>query len=258
MTPSFRAATFDIDGTILDRNPNFRFPPDGHLILDGQMVKINPTFVPTDDTLVNLREAVGSINPATGFPVGRDHDYQCRVMHEISFAEHLRLQFEDVLDHISVDQCIELAALTMVPKPGARTLMRKLTRHNVVPVFATNGADLIAHSVLCRFFGDILGTPSLVANKIVDGKFRELHGENGLDKDIVVRNLGNVVLFAGDSGRGDGPGAKATAELGGHVLAVGHQGPGSLYHYCQKNLPVGTWSALTSYRRGGRRRYKAA
>ncbi len=252
-----RTAAYDVDDTVLDPRHEF-CAPSGSLVLAGKSIRINPTFKPTGDTIINLREAVGSINPATGLPWGRDWDYQCKVTRELSFEQHLQLQYEDVLDRLTIAQAIELAVLTMRPKPGARSLMRKLLQwHKIESVFVTNGADLIAAGVLTHFFGDILGAPKIIANRIVNGrKFEALHGADGLEKHTVIRELKEVVLFAGDSARGDGLAALETVKMGGKVIAVGrgHECEGSLAHFCKNQLHPRSWSYVArSFNR--RRRY---
>jgi hypothetical protein len=247
-------AGFDIDDTSLEQNPNFTADgeKDGRqfVVLCGSEVFINDTFKPSGDTLVNLREAFGSTDPATGELWGRIWDNQCKLSGELTFEEHLRLQFEDVFRAISLEQAIEFAKLTLKPKKGFANFLKFLQSKGVTPVFITNGADLIAEPVIKHFFADVLNQlpqPTIYANKLIGDQLKGLHGSVGLAKGEVVKGLGDVLFFFGDSGGGDGPGAQAVHDAGGHVFTLGGKGPSSLFAFSSKNLNTGQWTHLNDY-----------
>jgi hypothetical protein len=244
-------ATFDVDDTVLEANPDFH--PDytqagvRYVLLGGMAEALNPEFVQTGDTLVNLREAFGSRDPNTGEPLGRLWDRQCKLTGKLTFEEHLRRQFEDVLGRISVEQAIEFACRVMRPKKNVIPFLQGLHERGIVPIFVTNGADAIALPVLMHFFGNTIANIRCYANVLQDGKFRGLHGKCGVAKGELVLRLHNVRFFFGDSHGGDGPGAQAVWEAGGHVFALGHDGPGSLHAYCQKYFGNERWTFLPDY-----------
>jgi hypothetical protein len=248
--PGYKAGA-DVDDTALEANPDFKpdYISDGisFVYLCGQPVALNPEFVPTGDICINLREAVGTRDTITGEPFGRMWDRECKVHKRLSFAAHLKLQFEDVLQHITLEQAVELAILTVRPKPGAVKFMAGLVERGVTMVFITNGADAISGPVLKHFFGKVLGKIHLYANILRDGKFRGLYGEVGVAKGEVVLRLRNVQFFLGDSHGGDGPGAQAVWNDGGYVFAVGHDGESSLNEYCVENFGKERWSFLVDY-----------
>jgi hypothetical protein len=241
----------DIDDTSLEENPDFKpdFLRDGHafVILCGAEVQINDTFVPTGDTLVNLREAFGSVHPDTNELWGRIWDRQCKVTKELTFEEHIRLQFEDAFKRVSVAQAIEFAQRTLRPKKGFGAFLGFLQANGVTPIFITNGADLIAERVMKHFFSDVLPNPVIHANKLVGDQVLGLHGAVGVAKDQVVRELGNVLFFVGDSRSGDGPGAKAVHDRNGHVFSLSGKGTGSLYSLAVETFKNGSWTHLDDY-----------
>jgi phosphoserine phosphatase len=241
----------DIDDTSLEKNPDFApdFHRDGHafVVLCGAEVRINDTFVPTGDTLVNLREAFGSVNPETGELWGRIWDRQCKDTKELTFEEHLRLQFEDAFKRVSVEQAIEFAQRTLRPKKGFSEFLTSLQESGVTPIFITNGADLIAGPVMQHFFHDVLPAPVIHANKLVGDQLIGLHGSVGVAKDQVVRELGNVLFFFGDSRSGDGPGAKAVHDRGGHVFTLSGKGAGTLYSLADETFERNSWTHLDDY-----------
>ena len=241
----------DIDDTTLEHNPDFKpdFYRDGHafVLLCGAEVQINDTFVPTGDTLVNLREAFGSTNTATGELWGRIWDRQCKETKELTFEEHLRLQFEDAFKRVSVAQAIEFAQRTLCPKKGSVEFFTALQESGVTPIFITNGADLIAGPVMKHFYHDVLPSPVIHANKLVGDQLIGLHGSVGVAKDKVVCDLGDVLFFFGDSRSGDGPGAKAVHDRGGHVFTLSGKGAGSLYSLANETFKQNSWTHLDDY-----------
>jgi FMN phosphatase YigB (HAD superfamily) len=250
MPPGMKSAA-DVDDTVLEMNPDFQpnFTREGvqYVYLCGKAVALNPGFAPSGDICVNLREAVGTLDTQTKEPLGRAWDHQCKVTRELTFEEHLRLQFEDVLAHISVEQAVELAIRTVRPKAGVIEFLKGLRQRDINMVFITNGADAISGPVLRHYFEKTLGKIYLVANKLRDGKFSGLHGIVGVAKGEVVLRLGNVRFFFGDSHGGDGPGAQAVWEAGGYVFAVGHDGEKSLFEYCRQNFGDERWRYLPDY-----------
>lgn len=241
----------DIDDTSLEHNPDFKpdHVQDGHsfAVLCGQPVQLNDTFVPTGDTLVNLREAFGSANPETGELWGRIWDRQCKETKELTFEEHLRLQFEDVFRRITVAQAIEFAQKTLRPKLGFAQFLRDLQSLGVTPVFVTNGVDVIAGPVMKHFFGDIMPEPIIYANILVGDQLKGLSGSVGVAKNEVVDELGDVRFFFGDSGSGDGPGATAVHNRGGHVFTLTSKAKGSLYALAVAQYKAGQWTHLDNY-----------
>jgi hypothetical protein len=244
-------AGFDIDDTSLELNPTFSADgeKDGRkfVILCGKEVFINDTFKPTGDTLVNLREAFGSTDPVSGQLWGRIWDNQCKNTGELTFEEHLRLQFEDVFRAISLEQAIEFAKRTLEPKKGFANFLKFLLANGITPVFITNGVDLIAQPVIMHFFADILPEPVIYANKLNGDQLTGLHGSVGVAKGEVVKEIGDVLFFFGDSGGGDGPGAQAVHDRGGHVFTLSFKTPSSLFAYASKNLTTGQWTHLEDY-----------
>jgi len=244
-------AGFDIDDTSLELNPNFKpdGTKDGHrfVTLCGIDMPINDSFTPTGDTLVNLREAFGSTNPATGELWGRIWDRQCKDTGELTFEEHLRLQFEDVLRVLTLPQAIEFATRTLTPKKGFANFLKFLQENGVTPVFITNGVDLIAGPVIQHFFADVLPNAIIYANLLNGDQLTGLHGSVGVAKGVVVEEIGDVLFFFGDSGGGDGPGAKAVHDRGGHVFTLSFKGPSSLFALAGKSFKPGQWTHLDDY-----------
>jgi FMN phosphatase YigB (HAD superfamily) len=249
--PQLEKAAADVDDTVLEADLDFRpdFTREGisYVYLRGVAVPLNPGFIPTGDICVNLREAVGTLDRITREPLGRVWDRECKIEKRLTFEEHLRLQFEDVLQRITVEQAIDLAIKTVRPKQGVIGFMKGLREREITMVFITNGADAISAGVLRHYFGKVLGQIHLVANVLRDGKFHGLHGEVGVAKGEVVLRLGNVKFFLGDSHGGDGPGAQAVWNAGGYVFAVGHDGESSLFEYCRENFENERWTFLTDY-----------
>jgi hypothetical protein len=241
----------DIDDTSLEKNTDFKpdFIRDGHafVILCGSEVQLNDTFIASGDTLVNLREAFGSVHPETNELWGRIWDRQCKATKELTFEEHIRLQFEDAFKRVSVEQAIEFAQRTLRPKKGFSAFLVFLQASGVTPIFITNGADLIAEQVMKHFFGDVLPAPVIHANKLVGDQVLGLHGSVGVAKDQVVNELGNVLFFFGDSRSGDGPGAKAVHDRGGHVFSLSGKEAGSLYSLAVETFKNGSWTHLDDY-----------
>lgn len=246
-----KVAAFDIDDTSLEHNPDFKpdFTRDGHsfVVLCGKEVQLNDTFVPTGDTLVNLREAFGSADPASGELWGRIWDRQCKITKEVTFEEHLRLQFEDVFKRITVAQAIEFAQRTLRPKVGFAQFLRDLQDLQVTPVFITNGVDKIADEVMKHFFGDILPEPIIYANILVGDQLKGLSGSVGVAKNEVAEQLGDVICFFGDSRSGDGPGATMVHDRGGHVFTLTGKGQGSLYSLAVEKYDAARWTHLDDY-----------
>jgi hypothetical protein len=245
--PAIKAAA-DVDDTVLEKNPNFG--PDfleggiAYVELQGRPIALNPGFVPTGDTLVNLREAFGTLQD-NGEPWGRFWDHQCKRTREISFEHHLKLQFEDVLQSITIEEAIEFAIRTMQPMCCSAEFFAGLQERNISVAFVTNGADIIAGPVLKHFFGSVLDGFTLHANYLRrDGIFLGANGSVGVAKDLVVKSLGNVQFFLGDSKGGDGPGAQAVYDRGGFVFAFGHNG---LSAYCQDHFQPDRWCHLENY-----------
>src|SRR5277367_465066 len=175
--PGDKAAA-DVDDTVLEANLDFRpdFINQGipHVYLCGKAVPLNPGFIPTGDICVNLREAVGTLDTFTREPLGRLWDRECKQLKRITFEEHLKLQFEDVLQHVTVEQAVQLAIKTVRPKQGVLKFLKGLRERNVTMVFITNGADAISGPVLRHYFEKVLGEIHLVANILNDGKFHGL------------------------------------------------------------------------------------
>jgi hypothetical protein len=229
-------AAADVDDTCLEARPDWQ--PDqtvddvSFVVLCGQLVALNPGFKPCGDTLVNLREAFGSYNES-GELWGRIWDRNCK----------------DVLKRLTIEQCVEFAIKTMRPMNGFVNFLADI-RNRLTFVFVTNGADAIARPVLNHFFGSVLGEVIVHANLLQNGVFRGLHGDVGVAKGEVVLSLGDVQFFFGDSRGGDGPGAKAVWESGGHVFALGHDGESSLADYCRNHFGNRRWSYLEDYQHG--------
>jgi hypothetical protein len=240
----------DVDDTCLEANPDWRpdqSVDDNHFVmLCGKLVALNKGFKPTGDTLINLRNAFGSYRTPEQL-WGAHWDYQCKVTHELTFEAHLKLQFEDVLQRITVEQAVEFAIKTMRPMRGFMTFLADIRDRLSFFVFVTNGADAIAQPVLNHFFGSILGNVIVHANLLQNGVFRGLHGDVGVAKGEVILSLGDVQFFWGDSKGGDGPGAEAVWRAGGHVFALGHDGDSSLADYCRSHFGDERWTYLDHY-----------
>jgi hypothetical protein len=255
--PTVPKFALDVDGTVFESNSAFR--PDEvrygvrYVALDGVLVPLNPLFETTDDTLINLGDAFGSRQPGSVEPMRRLWDRQCKFPSEfpreqrLTFERHLKLQFEDVLSHISLKQAIEFAIRTLQPKKGILNFFR-LFRTALQFAFITNGGDAITDAVLQHFFGQVLDNAFLVyANRLTDGIFEGLHGDVGVAKDRVVLELENVACFAGDSKYGDGPGAQAVWNAGGYVFCLGDDGPNSLTDYCRHHFGSVRWFPIKDY-----------
>jgi len=243
-------AAADVDDTVLEANPDFSpdFVSGGvrYVFLKGRLVALNPEFRTTGDTLVNLREAFGSLQD-DGEPWGRLWDRQCKLTGVLTFERHLELQFLDALQRITIEEAIEFAARTMRPMKGSIEFLGGLKARSITTAFVTNGADAIAGPVLKQFFGSVLDDIPVYANVLRDGIFHGLHGSVGVAKGEVVQSLGNVRFFLGDSKGGDGPGAQAVWDAGGYVFALGHNGPSSLQDYCRNHFGSERWCHLGDY-----------
>jgi hypothetical protein len=245
-------AGLDVDDTCLEENPDWQ--PDqiiddvSYVTLRGTPVALNPEFKPCGDTLINLRRAFGSYRDrTTGELWGQYWDYQCKVTGDLTFEEHLKLQFEDVLKRITLEQAIEFVIRTTRPKKGFPEFLTS-TKDLLTFAFITNGADAIALPVLTHFFGNVLDELHVYANYLEDGAFMGRHGSIGIAKGEVALSLGDVLFFFGDSKGGDGPGAEAVHRSGGWIFTLGHDGESSLADYCRENFGDQRWCHLEDYR----------
>jgi len=267
LRPGKPIAGSDVDDTCMYAMPNWR-PDQTHdgvdyMLLCGELVPLNKGFKPCGDTLVNLRRAFGSHREEDGQLWGQIWDQRCKnpatPKDRLTFERHLKLQFEDIVGRrpparhqigghrLTIEQAVEFAIKTMMPMPGFVDFLAN-THDKLDFVFITNGADAIAQPVLNHFFGSVLGGKvNVVANLLENGVFRGLHGDVGVAKGEVVLSLENVQFFFGDSKGGDGPGAKAVWDDGGHVFAFGHDGESSLADYCSSHFGSTRWSYLDDY-----------
>ncbi len=196
------------------------------------------------DILVHLNEQFGPMNTATGQKKWRDYDRAYKLDGTMTNGEHLIAEYQDLFASHTLEELVAWVKTNIQLVPGTPDFVRTLHSLGIGVVAISNGARQIAQPKLEHHGLDI----RLMSNWFEGTTLKFVHDENvGIDKGVLVRKAAEwgyeIVGFSGDA-KGDIEGARATAHLGGLVLACGQHG---LYEWCKGNLMPEQWKGYTDF-----------